>query len=366
LKIKNRVIIWCDGIDNLLPKSVNNDPKMVGGINVQLFMWATTFNKNNWEVYSFTDQKENANKLLNDIYFIHFPQIQYINPIISVLFSFYIIARIRPKLILLSGATRDLFYVRLFAKFWKAKLILRFASDSDLQPGKELINRYHDKILFRLGIKITSDFIVQNENQAVLLKNNYSKYNYTKIPNIWIFNSDKTSIIYQKDIILWVSNFRELKRPHWFLRLAKEKTNYHFIMVGNSIDRNLFNKCKKESKDIYNLKFMGGVSFSDTFELFLKARLFVCTSTIEGFPNTFLQAWLNECPVITTFDPSNIIANENLGIYCKNYDEVVMAFDKFEDQNYYEKTQSNIRSYFRNHHDGQVKYEKLVRKFNLV
>ena len=97
--------------------------------------------------------------------------------------------------------------------------------------------------------------------------------------------------------------------------------------------------------------------------LFKKAYLFICTSEIEGYPNTFLQAWMNECPIVSTFDPSDLIKNRQLGVYCETYEDVRNGFDKLLSKDFYKLVQTNIKSYYKNNSSAQVYYERLLNKF---
>jgi glycosyltransferase involved in cell wall biosynthesis len=55
------------------------------------------------------------------------------------------------------------------------------------------------------------------------------------------------------------------------------------------------------------------VSREDIPKLYQNASLLCCTSDYEGFPNTFLEAWSHGLPVISTVDPDDVIARNNLG-----------------------------------------------------
>lgn len=50
---QKKIIIWTKNIDNLI-----NDYQLVGGLTVQMFFWAKTFNLNKWKVYSFSETKK--------------------------------------------------------------------------------------------------------------------------------------------------------------------------------------------------------------------------------------------------------------------------------------------------------------------
>ena len=59
--------------------------------------------------------------------------------------------------------------------------------------------------------------------------------------------------------------------------------------------------------------FHGRLGRLELNRLYHQAGVLVCTSSLEGFPNTFLEAWSVGLPVLTTFDPDRIIATHHLG-----------------------------------------------------
>lgn len=360
--MSKKIIIWTTNIDNLL---LGDESKMIGGITVQMYMWAKVFRTNGWKVYTFTENKKNRDHIKEGINFLYCPSLRYINPILSLIFSILTIFKLYPKCILHRGATRDLLFISIMSRILGIKLIQFFASDTDLDIGNELIESTFDKKCYRLGVQIANQFIVQNDKQAQYLKKYYNKPNYLKIPNIWhpsihITNPEKRSLI------LWVSNFRELKRPEWLLYLAKELQNEKFVMIGGAIDQSLFTKCKNDCSTILNMEFLGSQSFMRTNDYFNQAYVFICTSEIEGFPNTFLQAWSNQIPVISTFDPSNLIQTEKLGIYCKSIEELKFAIEDLKDPVKYKTIQNNIRGYFYNNHLSENHYIKLINQFCII
>ena len=70
---------------------------------------------------------------------------------------------------------------------------------------------------------------------------------------------------------------------------------------------------KRTARTVPNLTFHGKVPYLEIGRLFDRARLLANTSEIEGFPNTFLQAWVRGVPVVTMFDPDGLVARESLG-----------------------------------------------------
>lgn len=357
-----KVILWTTNIDDFVLK---NPTLKIGGILVQMFMWSQAFADNNWAVFSLSNNRKCFNKKIGSIFFLPSLKLKYITPIISIFNCIYIFLYVQPQLIIVRGATRDLFMLQLISKLLKVKLLLMIASDSDLRKNEELISRPHDKILYRLGLRFTSNFIVQNISQKkIVRKLNYNS-NTILIPNIWLHDPIPVKGDKVKKQILWVSNFRKLKRPEWFIKLAQKYPTRQFVMIGGAIDQVHFDYCKKISERTPNLKFLGSLNFPEVNTYFSMCRLFICTSEIEGFPNTFLQAWSNKCPVISTFDPSNLIRNQELGAFCNSFEEVCMAIEAFENRGLYTRVQINIERYFMRNHDAHSQFKLVAKNFSL-
>jgi glycosyltransferase involved in cell wall biosynthesis len=67
------------------------------------------------------------------------------------------------------------------------------------------------------------------------------------------------------------------------------------------------------------------VPYHDVNEFYEQARVYVNTSEIEGFPNSYLQAWVRGTPVIAYFDPDGLIAREGLGVAVSTQEELIEA-----------------------------------------
>jgi glycosyltransferase involved in cell wall biosynthesis len=64
----------------------------------------------------------------------------------------------------------------------------------------------------------------------------------------------------------------------------------------------LLQRLREQSAGLANLEWVGFVPYSAVDPYFDGARLLLNTSVIEGFPNTFLQAWARGVPSISFFD----------------------------------------------------------------
>jgi glycosyltransferase involved in cell wall biosynthesis len=81
-----------------------------------------------------------------------------------------------------------------------------------------------------------------------------------------------------------------------------------------------------------NVTMPGAVRYSETGALFDRAKIFLNTSSIEGFPNTFLQAWIRGVPVVSFFDPDSLVQREVLGRTASSVDEMREAIQDLLDK----------------------------------
>jgi glycosyltransferase involved in cell wall biosynthesis len=350
-----KIIIWTKGLDDFL----EGYKKFNGGIAVQLTFWAKIFHDNNWEVYSLSSRQNNN---IEGVNFIKVPEIKVLGFIMYFCYSFKTILKLKPNVIIFRGAGRNLFPVAFCAKLFRVKLVFMGANDINFLPGKErikgsIINSY----LFRVGIKLTNCFVVQNKFQKEQLNLNYNKVSII-IPNIW--RNDKFLVKENLPLnsILWVGNFRHQKRPEWFIGLAKSLPDQNFLMIGFPNDIELFKKVKELANNVENLKIIDGLPFKKTASFFTKAKLFICTSRHEGFPNTFLQAWSNAVPVISSVDPSDIIQKNNLGALVHTEEQLLRSTKRLlANDKLFMEYQKNINQYFSGNHDCQKQFETLIK-----
>jgi glycosyltransferase involved in cell wall biosynthesis len=245
-----------------------------------------------------------------------------------------------------------LFYL---SKILKFKLIHTLASDLEV-----LTEGIHKLSSFQKVLKKLDFVIAQNEYQKLVFKKNIRNIEIPVIPNIWdssIFESmNKTTDLFFD--VIWVGNIRHIKRPEYFLELARAYPDLKFGMIGIKIEKNLYEICKSASEELSNLQLLGYRNLYETTYIISKSKVLICTSINEGFPNTFLQAWSVPIPVLSTVNPNKAITRFDLGIVADKLDGLSAGLTKIlSDNGYYKKLQKNITNYFGVTHSPEINYE---------
>jgi glycosyltransferase involved in cell wall biosynthesis len=211
----------------------------------------------------------------------------------------------------------------MFANVHRRKLVFRIASDMDCEPEKLLIehryNYWRDRQFYEYGLRHSHAILAQSAHQQETLIRNYglpgryAAMMVDAVTSILPFSDRPTSA-------LWVSNIRQLKRPDLLLDLAVALPKLSVHMVGGPIPDSalLYEEIRQRASTITNMVFHGQIPYHDVNDYFARSRVFVNTSEIEGFPNSFLQSWARGTPVVSFFDPDGIIKKEGLGYAVKD------------------------------------------------
>ena len=350
----NKVIIWSKSISDLI------DGKAYG-IGVQLFFWAQTFVRHDWQVTTFTHHKGFSQDGIFFKKITRWGKFEIVHEWLSV---FWRLLTIRPNLIFYRGADRAIFPIAIVSRWFGIKFVFLGASDSDFTPGRELVaGSPTNRRMFQKAIGRIQYIVTQNKAQHDDLFQNYGKESLV-LPNIWLVKSD-VSLEKQYDAV-WVANLRPLKRAEWFVRLAKSLPQFRFAIIGGVSSKEYYNQIKEEASEIGNLSFLGAKTFEEVNSLIAESRLLVCTSEFEGFPNTFLQAWAHSVPVVSTVNPNSCITKFDLGRVVYNESELLKATEEIlSSEELLEKYEKNINAYFMSHHDANVGYQKILEQINL-
>ena len=249
--------------------------------------------------------------------------------------------------------------LRIFCKLHDKKYVFAGAHDTNFIPGQLRLKFRRDRILYEYGLKRADAIIVQSAMQRKLLRENYG-LDSVVIKNLY---PDELNLKERRnEHILWVATLREWKRPELFVEIAKAFPREEFVMIGGpGKNRQFYADIKRAADDIPNLVFKGFLPFEETKRYFDSAKLFVNTSIYEGFPNTFLQSWCRGIPVITFFDPDDVVAKNRLGMVVSSTEELLESVQQMLES--YPDYSRRVLQYFRENHSPKIinKYMALFR-----
>lgn len=235
----------------------------------------------------------------------------------------------------------------LFCGRYRRAFVFRLASDGDADPAKVMIPYWRDKWLYKYGLKKADYVLSQHEKQQEKLKLAYGVQ--SSIADLFVQMPEHRISFQEKDIdILWVSNLQPVKRPDLILKLARLLPHRRFSMIGGKMLKaeNLYQRIMHEAASIPNLTFHGSVTYRNIGKYFDRAKIFVNTSDLEGYPNTYLQAWSRGVPVVAFFDPSDMIMRRGLGKKVESLEEMKRVVENLlRDDIQYQIISTNAQKY---------------------
>ena len=306
------------------PLLARQDMELVGGAELQSVLLAKELARRDFDVsFVVLDHGQKSPEMADDItIFKAYPA----NAPMGIRFS-----TVRLIWRALSQADAEIYYgfrgvagvVALYCLLRRKKLVIGIPSDMEVEAERaSRIDLYN--WLLRFDLKRAERVIAQTKYQQEMLKRNFGCDSVI----IKAFHPIGSKPIDKElpAIVLWVGTIRpEWKRPELFLRLADAIPEGRFQMVGGpSREQEFYQGIKAEAGKVPNLDFVGFVPHHEVGRYFEKASIFVNTSDVEGFPNTFLEAWSRYTPVVSlNVDPDEIMCERELGFHSRTFEQMV-------------------------------------------
>ncbi len=310
--------------------ALTRSSRSTGGAERQFVLFGRQLRKNGWEVSYIIEDSENG-KVVDQVDWckIHMANFRYLGGsnwhIFVGMFSLF-------KAMVLSNA--NIFVVKtqaflllpmgLLCLILRKRIIFWAQADRDFRLKREGIPKIHSWAQNQ-GMRLTSLFIAQGKEQALLLKSEFG-YDSTVIPSISSTLSDTATIKDNKknsfdnnNLVLWCGNSSINKRQEVFFEVAQMLPEISFVMAMGRVDESRYQHAVDKARTIPNLLFLGSVPSLEMEQWFLRVSLYVNTSIFEGFPNTYLQSWQAGVPIISlNVDPDKVLSNNALGVVLNN------------------------------------------------
>ena len=165
--------------------------------------------------------------------------------------------------------------------------------------------------------------------------------------------------------VVWVANIKSWKQPEMFIRLAgefRDDPRARFVMVGRPAGGEYQKNLESRMAGLPNLDYRGALPIEQVNELLAKSHVFVNTSTNEGLPNTFVQAWMREVPVVgMVWDPDDILKPGTVGFCSGSFEQMVKDVRKlFENPALRDEMGRRAREYALEHHSLKKNMGRLL------
>ena len=211
-----------------------------------------------------------------------------------------------------AGAGVEVGAYGLICRFLRRRFLFFIASSADLwEPYGKVEGPL--KWLFPLGIRLAHAVVCRSVEQQDRLRDQYGRTGVlirTGHPRPPTRDASRSHV-------LWVGRGNPLKQPEIFLDLAARMPQHRFLMVVAHEDAHLdlLQRVRARAAMLSNLDLYEDVPWSEIDACFARARIFVNTSTHEGFPNTFVQAALSATPVVSLLvDPDGLLGKQQIGV----------------------------------------------------
>jgi glycosyltransferase involved in cell wall biosynthesis len=304
-----------------------------GGAEYQAFIIAKELLKFGFDIHFIFLQEGHKKSNENDI------KLHPIKKIRSNIFSdlkliyfykiYYRLSQIKPNVIYHRNLSSFLYVANCYAKLNEIKTILHISHDKDVEKFrwsssvKQFFRCVDDYYKFRALRKVDAIICQTSKQKSILLKN-YDRASVV-IPNFYEpCHLEKN--LKKDNIVVWIANIKPWKNPLDYVKLAKalDGKEYKFVMIGRRpSQRSLYRKIWA-SLSQPNVEYLGELDNSAVNKILLRSKVLCCTSYAEGFPNTFLQAWVRKVPVVSLyFDPDNILVNEQIGFHSNSFEQMV-------------------------------------------
>jgi len=250
-------------------------------------------------------------------------------------------------------------------------MIYNVASDSDCGRIRVpltrafLLNAVNEHIS-RYGVRKAHTIVAQTRRQQQLLQRNLGRAGVV-LPTLARVPGPPFAKT-EPPMVLWLANLKQWKQPEIFLRLAEAcgDLQAEFVFAGRTGSRDYHRKLVAKAKGLPNVRYLGELPYAETGAWFARASVFVNTSLPdEGYPNTYVQAWLHETPVVTLHcDPDDVLEKERLGFHARSFDALASKVAALcRDRSLAREMGARARAYAAAVHDIDKAGEKYLKLF---
>ena len=308
----------------------SGSPWAVGGSERSQWLLSRVLAAGGWSVTVGVREamKMGAREVINGVEFVGIGQGQ----ILSAWYRF--LSSERPDWLYWAGANHLWGPAVEIAKLVRVRTIFSVTCDLDVQPRHATLYRPRWWPLYAWGLSRADRIFVQHDQQLSRIPRRWRSKAYI-LPKVCIHPGTVGDIIAVKPhserakYVAWVAMLGQLKRPDVLIEIARKAPGIHFVVCGGPTalmsPSGYGERIVDELRITPNIEYLGQVPPDKAQQVIADAALLLSTSDVEGFPNTFLQAWSSGTPVVSLkIDPNRIIERMGLGVISGNAGRAVL------------------------------------------
>jgi glycosyltransferase involved in cell wall biosynthesis len=285
-----------------------------------------------------------------------------------------VLRRIGPDVIYVRGASAYLGIAARYARSSPCTLVWHIPSSGNVEPFRLQSDRslrtlpfdYIDKKVSEYGVRRAHYIVGQAHYQEDLLRRNYGRTCDLIVGN-WHPEPTQPGAKGPPVQVVWIANLKPRKQPDIFVDLAERLRTVEgvaFTMIGRPASGRYQRRLESRIRKTKGLTYLGGKPIEEINGILAGSHVLVNTSTHEGegFPNTFVQAWLREVPVVSLeVDPDDILTRHGIGFCSGSFERLVQDTKiLIGDPDLRRRMGQRARAYARKHHLLTENLDKVV------
>ena len=257
--------------------------------------------------------------------------------------------------------------VALWCRANRRRFVFSTAHDWDCERALVNLTSWRERRLYTYGLLHADRVISQTLTQERMLRESFG------LPSTVIAMPCPVSPLAPLPLdqravpprILWVGRIAENKRLELLLDIAERAPDLQFDVAGTPEAGSSYGAgVLQRAATLRNVTMHGRVARERMPSLYRASRCLCCTATVEGFPNTFLEAWSEGTPIVSTFDPDGLIASRGLGAVGESVSDLLAGVRRLADSpESWLKASANSRTHFLATHDPEIVMPQFERVF---
>jgi glycosyltransferase involved in cell wall biosynthesis len=219
------------------------------------------------------------------------------------------------RVVVVRSGTPVVGLIALYCRLWRTRFVFSSANNLDFLDQWNRRTR-----IYGFGVRSADAVVVQSKEQEALARRRFP--DIRKLVCIPSFADEPRTVEGRgpPTAFFWVGRLVEYKRPLLYADLAAAIPDARFVLVPlrplqDAGEREALEQLELAAARIPNLELRDSLPHAELVEELASAVAMVSTSSFEGMPNTFLEAWGQGVPVLTlAFDPDGVVRDRGLGV----------------------------------------------------